>query len=196
MRSLSTVSLSAKIGTAVCVLGILCAVSPSGFAKKLFESEPVFEKFPQLGSVHSLDVEFFTQSPGIEGQTPGGDLPATAVKRLRNNPVLPYKSPSDAILRFSCESFDCTTIKAQIVRRSDGAGANAPVIWEYRRSAFRWPEIPYYKLETTAIADKIIDKLLADVQSVKVVHEAPAENPKPQITPGRIEPVSYDQVTP
>lgn len=182
----------------ICAMVILCAFPMVGLAKdkSLQQEVAASEKFPSLVSVHSLDVEFFTQAPGIEGQTPGSELAVTAVNRLKNNSVLPYKSPSDAVLRFSCESFGCTVVKAQIVRRSAGAGYNSPIIWEYSKSVFRWPQIPYYKLETADVANKIIDQLLEDIQSVKLVQESPATIPQAKVSPGRIEPVSLDKPTP
>ena len=90
------------------------------------------------------------------------------VQLLTNHPVLSYKSPSDATLKVSCESFDCSKVVAVITRRSQGGLPNAPVVWRHTESGFKYSWLPYYKEEPENIANHIVNDLLKDYQTAKL----------------------------
>lgn len=115
-----------------------------------------------LAQIKSLDIEYFN-NPVSNGTYVPPEIAQTITKELEHRNVLPYRSPSDAVLTLHCGGISCSSIQAQITLKSQG-GLAGPVIWKGSRSIFTVPFVPYFKAKSIQIGKDLAQELLRDYQ--------------------------------
>jgi hypothetical protein len=114
-----------------------------------------------LGAVKSIDVEGFTRYYAPDFGRIDSELYEFTRIGLRSSTVLPYKSPAEAVIQYTCEDSNCNQLKVSLLKDKEALWSREISLLTPRSAKTFWLRQPK---DTRQVSRDVIEQLERDFQ--------------------------------